>query len=80
MEVGPSSCVYLPIYMTLSMMADIHLFLLFHFQGIDLLKKASHLRQEAWRLEEEVQCLEAEGGKNWGKPWQDWRQKVSMGS
>ena len=64
MEVGPSSCIYLPIYMKLSMMADIHLFLLFCFQGIDLLKKASHLRQEACRLEEEVQHLEAEG---WGK-------------
>ena len=33
----------------------------FIFQGLDLLKKASSLREEAHRLEVEAQCLETEG-------------------
>ena len=53
---------------------------LFFLQGLGLLQKASHLMQEVWKLEEEVQHLEAEGGENWEKLWQDQRQRVSMGS
>ena len=54
--------------------------LYFFFQGVNLLKQASELWEEAHKLEEEALWLETEGGANCGKPWQDLRWRVSMGS
>ena len=47
------------------MTVDVHLF--FFSQGLDLLQKANHLKQEAWELEEEAQHLEAEGWRKLGE-------------